>query len=192
MSDVDRQRWDSRYAAGEYSGRTHPTVLLEQWQAELPRGRALDVACGAGRNALYLASLGYSVDAVDISNVALERGAASAAEQGMQVNWINADFDHDTLPEEAYDLVVVSRFLDHRLIPQIQDRLQAGGHVVYEQHVRTTLPDIGGPRSNRFRLRPQELLSLFRDLTVRYYYEGLVADPDGNRMALAQLVARHD
>ena len=189
MSDADRQRWNTRYAAGEYSGRPHPTALLERWQSDLPDGTALDIACGAGRNALYLASCGYAVDAVDISAIALERGAAKAAEVGLDVNWICADFDEDELPDNHYDVICVSRFLDHRLIPQIHDRLSPGGSLVYEQHLRTDDPNVGGPRSARFRLRPQELLSLFGGLNVRFYYEGIVADPDGKPMALAQLVA---
>ena len=129
------------------------------------------------------------VDAVDISSIALERGAASGTARGLDVNWINADFDHDELPAGPYDLIFVSRFLEHRLIPQILDRLGPGGHVVYEQHVRTDVAEVGGPRSSRFRLRPQELLSLFRTLNVRFYYEGIVNDPDGKAMALAQIVA---
>ena len=72
--------------------------------AKLPRGRALDLACGTGRNALHLAAEGYQVDAMDISAVALERGAARAAELGVAVNWINADLDDAVLVPDRYDL----------------------------------------------------------------------------------------
>ena len=189
MSAQDRQRWDARYSAGEYAGRTHPTVLLEQWLPALSTGRALDVACGAGRNAVFLANQGYQVDAVDVSAVGLERAAQTAAAENAQVNWINLDLQNDELPAGPYDLIVVSRFLLHTLVPQILDRVATGGAIVYEQHVRSNETDIGGPRSNRFRLREQELLRLFGELHVDSYYEGLVVDPGGARMALAQLVA---
>ena len=189
MSAQDRQRWDARYGAGEYAGRTHPTVLLEQWLPTLPTGLALDVACGAGRNAVFLASQGYQVDAVDISAVGLERAAQTAAAENAQVNWINLDLQTDELPTGPYNLIIVSRFLLHTLVPQILDRLATGGAIVYEQHVRSKETDIGGPRSNRIRLREQELLRLFGELHVDSYYEGLVVDPGGARMALAQLVA---
>jgi len=56
MSDADRERWNARYAAGEYAARTHPSPLLAAWIDRLPRGRALDVACGLGRNAIHLAA----------------------------------------------------------------------------------------------------------------------------------------
>ena len=79
MSNTDREKWNERYTSGAYAARTHPTQLLADWIDQLPRGRALDVACGAGRNALYLAEHGYAVDAVDISSVALDRARAAAA-----------------------------------------------------------------------------------------------------------------
>ena len=91
MSDAERQRWDQRYRDGSYRARPHATELLQKWQPKLPRGRALDIACGAGRNALYLAALGYEVDAVDIAPYALERARQAAAERGLVVNWIAAD-----------------------------------------------------------------------------------------------------
>jgi tellurite methyltransferase len=190
MSIQDRQRWDERYAGGEYSERTHPSALLERWLPEFAPGRALDVACGAGRNALHLAAAGFTVDGTDISAVALQRAAHSAGTQGVSVNWLNLDLEDTALPQGPYDLVLVSRFLQHSLVPQILDRLAAGGWLLYEQHLRSDLSDIGGPRSNRFRLRPQELLHLFGELNIAYYYEGLVVDPGGARMALAQLVGR--
>ena len=65
MSRAERDKWDARYRDGAYESRTHPTALLEAWAPRLPRGRALDVACGAGRNALYLARLGWEVAGFD-------------------------------------------------------------------------------------------------------------------------------
>ena len=67
MSEADRKRWNERYKAGAYGQRTHPSALLatmvEQWLPVRGGARALDLACGAGRNALYLAEQGYQVDA---------------------------------------------------------------------------------------------------------------------------------
>ena len=73
-----------------YAERTHASALLEQWLARLPRGRALDVACGAGRNALRLAAAGFTVDALDISAAALERAATAAVDAGLTIHWIRA------------------------------------------------------------------------------------------------------
>ncbi len=188
MSDADRDKWERRYAEGSYTPRTHPTPLLEEWLARLPRGRALDMACGAGRNALHLAAAGYQVDAMDISTVALARGAARAAELGVEVNWINVDLDNAELSPDSYDLVVVARYVNRALTNALMASLREGGHLVYEQHFLTER-EVDGPRSQSFRLRPNELLEMFRDLRVLYYREGLMADRDGRTMALAQLVA---
>ncbi|WP_025769277.1 methyltransferase domain-containing protein [Thioalkalivibrio sp. HK1] len=93
MSDADKERWNARYASGEYIARTHPSDLLASWIDRLPRGRALDVACGAGRNAIFLASKGYRVEAMDISSVALERASKRAQAEGLEVRWIEADLE---------------------------------------------------------------------------------------------------
>ena len=197
MSDADKTRWNARYGAGEYAERTHPTVLLSTWLPQLPTGRALDIACGAGRNALFLSSCGFQVDAVDISEVALARAQQSAKAQSLDIDWLALDLDTQPLPGGPYDVVVVSRFLMHHLFPQIMDRLAPEGVLVYEQHLRTDGLEhaakdleIGGPRSARFRLRSQELLHLCGELQVMHYFEGVVQDPGGSHMALAQLVGR--
>lgn len=188
MAGSDRERWDARYAAGEYAGRTHPTRLLVEWLARLPRGRALDVACGAGRNAIFLASQGYRVQGVDISAEALRRAAERAAQEGVEVDWLCADLDEFEPPAAGYELIVIARFLSRDLFPRLIDALAPGGYLVYESHLRSHAEAVGGPRGARFRLRPQELLHLGHELRVLHYFEGLVQDPDGPTMALAQFI----
>ena len=188
MSDTDRERWNARYASGEYAARTHPSALLAEWTDRLPSGRALDVACGLGRNAIHLAAHGYAVDAMDISDVALAGARARAEAAGVTVRWIEADLERPDIARDAYDVIVVARFLDRPLIPRLIDALRSGGHLVYDHHYITPV-DVDGPRSRRFRARPNELLERFRTLRVLSYEEGIVSDPDGRRMALARLVA---
>ena len=188
MSDADRDRWNARYAAGEYAARAYPSPLLAAWLGRLPRGRALDVACGLGRNAIHLAANGYTVDAMDISAVALATARERAEAAGVAVHWIEADLDRPDIARDAYDVIVVARFLDRPLIPRLVDALRPGGHIVYDHHYITPI-DVGGPSSRRFRARPNELLERFRALRVLSFEEGIVDDPDGSRMALARLVA---
>ena len=188
MSDTDRERWNARYESGEYAARTHPSALLAAWIDRLPRGRALDVACGRGRNAIHLAANGYAVDAMDISDIALARARERADAAGVAVNWIEADLERPDIARNAYDVVVIARFLNRPLIPRLIDALRSGGHVVYDHHYITSV-EVDGPKSHRFRARPNELLERFRALRVLFYEEGIVADPDGGRMALARLVA---
>ena len=188
MSDADRERWNARYAAGEYTARTHPSPLLAAWIDRLPRGRALDVACGLGRNAIHLAAHGYAVDAMDISGIALAGARERAEASGVAVHWIETDLDRPDIAQDVYDVVVVARFLYRPLIPRLVDALRPGGHLVYDHHYITPA-DVAGPASRRFRARPNELLERFRRLRVLFYEEGIVDDPDGRRMALARLVA---
>ena len=188
MSDADRERWNAKYAAGEYAERTHPSALLAAWTGRLPRGRALDVACGLGRNAIHLAANGYAVDAIDISGVALARARERAGAAGVEVDWVEMDLERPDIARDAYDVIVVARFLDRPLIPRLIDALRSGGHLVYDHHLITPA-SVGGPKGHRFRARPNELLERFRALRALSYEEGIVADPDGSRMALARLVA---
>ena len=105
----------------------HPSPLLAAWTDRLPRGRALDVACGLGRNAIHLAANGYAVDAMDISGVALAKARERASAAGVEVNWIEADLEQPDIARGAYDVIVVARFLDRPLIPRLIDALRPGG-----------------------------------------------------------------
>jgi SAM-dependent methyltransferase len=191
MSEAEREKWNQRYAAGDCEPPRQPARLLAEWISRLPRGRALDVACGAGRNALFLAGAGYEVDAIDISSVGLERGRALARERNLDVHWICADLDVEperSLPEGAYDLIVWIRYVNPGLIPHVVSRLRPGGHLVCEQHL-VAADEVLGPKSSAFRLRPGELRSSAHGLRVLHDYEGLLLDADGKATAVAQLVA---
>jgi SAM-dependent methyltransferase len=196
VSEADRQKWDKRYREGSYGDRTHPTDLLADWLPRLadgePGGRALDVACGAGRNALFLAEVGYNVTAIDISNIALERAGQTARELGLKIDWILADLELGQaatgLPQGPFDLVVMIRYVNMLLIPVLASRLSDQGYLVCEEHLETD-QEVIGPKNPAYRLKPDELLNAASGLEVQFYQEGMVEDPDGRKAALAQLVA---
>jgi SAM-dependent methyltransferase len=190
VSAAERDKWDARYRDGAYGDRTHPAALLAEWLARLPRGRALDVACGAGRNALFRADHGYAVTALDISSVALDRGRRAAAERGLTIEWLHADLDDDparVLPDGPFDLIVWVRYVHRTLLPHLVARLGSGGVLVCEQHLATEAP-VAGPTSAEVRLAPGELSASAQGLRVIHAYEGLVTDRDGRLVALAQLI----
>ena len=194
MSDEDRKRWEARYGQSP-APPGPPSRFVTDWLAAYPGtpGRALDAACGTGRHALALALHGWRVDAVDVSAAALSQGRRAAAE-GVPggaggIRWIEADLDDWAITAAAYDLVVVSRFLDRRLAPALASALRPGGHLLYEQHFVTECP-AGGPRSARFRVERQELPKLFAGLETVEYREDFEPAPDGPPLALARLVAR--
>lgn len=194
MTNPERDKWDERYGAGAYADRPHPSALLTRWLPELPRGTALDVACGAGRNAVFLAANGYTVTAVDISAAGIERGRQRAAEERLAIDWLCADLDEPgvpALPAVRYDLIVWVRYIQRALLPQLVARLAPGGVLLCEQHLATTAT-VAGPGNPNFRLQRGELRAGATPLRVLHDYEGIVTDPDGRDVMLAQLVAAAD
>lgn len=199
LSQADRIKWNDKYRAGAYAGRDHPTRLLADWAPQAADGRALDVACGAGRNSLFLAARGFAVDAVDISAVGLERAQKAAAAKGYRVRWIEADLEQDAasaLPQGPYDLIVMVRYVNPSLYPLLLERLSSNGMFVCEEHLQSD-EDVIGPKNPAYRLSPNELLRLVAEAAgpadrVLYYREGRVIDPDGRTAALAQLVLRRE
>jgi SAM-dependent methyltransferase len=191
VSNPERDKWDERYRAGAYEERPHPTALLADWLPRLPRGAALDVACGAGRNAVFLAANGYAVTAVDISAVGIERGRRRANEQQLAVDWLCADLDEPgvpALPAARYDLIVWIRYIQRALMPHLISRLAPGGVLLCEQHLATSAA-VAGPSNPSFRLQPGELRASAVGLQALLDHEGQVIDPDGRSVMLAQLVA---
>jgi len=192
MASHDSERWNQRYAEGAYGERTHPAVLLADWIHEAPPGRALDVACGAGRNALFLAERGFEVTGVDISSAALELAAARADQAGLLIGWQQHDLDEPLSVADPYALIVVVRYADAALVTALAEALQPGGVLLVEAHLggEKFTPDVGGPGSERFRLAPGELAAASAGLEVLHSREDQIRDPDGRLMALAQFVGR--
>ena len=190
MDHTAQDRWDERYASGSYTLRDTPSELVTAWLPRLRGGRALDVATGAGRHALAMAAAGFEVEAVDISEVAIQTARARARELDLEVDWQVADLTEVTLPSSRYDLITVLRYRDPQLWPRLRRALAPGGWLIVEHHLRTHLDDAGGPSDDAFRLAPGELLHAFGDLRVVHYDERVEpADRGHGRFVLASLVA---
>jgi len=189
VSELDREKWNRRYREGAYTERVHPCALLEDWIDGIPVGRAIDVACGAGRNALYLADRGFAVDAVDISGEALDRARGIARQMNLAVNWLEHDLDDPPELGSSYQLILVVRYVNLPLIRQLVTHLAPGGFLICEQHL-VTREEVVGPSSAAFRVKHGDLLALAQGLQIRHLEETLVPEPDGQTAALAQLVAR--
>ena len=188
MSQTDRDKWNARYADGGYESRQRPSAFLEQTSHLLPTtGRALDLACGSGRNALFLARRGMAVDAVDISRLALALGLMQAGD--LPITWIELDLDLGFEAPADYDVIVNMRYVDTELVTSLIDSLRPGGLIVIEQHLLTDEPVVG-PKNPAFRIAKGTLAKLAHGLEVERLEEGLVRDPDGRTAALARLVAR--
>ena len=190
MSGADRERWDERYRLGAYVEREHPSAWLVSCLSRAPSGRALDVACGAGRNALYLAERGYAVTGIDVSPVALARAAESAAARRVAVDWRERDLDDGPGVAGPFDLIVLIRYVDLELVEVLCTMLAPGGCLVVEEHLATHRGDVAGPRSPAFRVAPEALGKAARSLNVVEAFEGETTDPDGRAVVVARLLAR--
>ena len=190
MSEEDRSTWNERYRDGFYQNRPHPCRLLAHWCKQFHGGRALDVACGTGRNSRFLASQGYQVTALDVSDVALTKARSTPHPNSSQINYVLRDLDEGLPALGKFDLIIVVRYLKRELFPILDQHLVAGGHLLVEHHIKYDADDrpLAGPESPEYRLDPEELRTLIKNFDVLYEFEGLITDPDGQYAAISQFV----
>lgn len=176
MSD-ERAGWDQRYRDAP-DALPSPAAVLRGYVHLLPsQGRALDLACGRGGNALLLARAGLAVDAWDLSAVAIGQLAAAAARERLAVATQVRDVVAEPPPPACYDAITVGYFLDRRIAPAIVTALQPGGLLFYQTFGPERVGD-RGPRNPAYRLETGELLRLFAQLRVHLYREdGVAGDP---------------
>ena len=176
MATDDQVKWDRQHAAGH--GSDQPSIFLREvlgsdsWP--MPRGRALDIATGKGRNAIFLAERGFEVTAIDISPAALDEAHKRAREKSLSISWQQADLEQIELPEACYDLVLNFNYLQRSLIARLKAALKVDGYVVFETYLIDQRA-IGHPKNPAYLLRHNELLDQFRDFRVLCYREGKFA-----------------
>lgn len=189
MSDDDRARWDARWSGRSEPG--EPSALVTSLEALLPqRGRALDVAGGAGRHALWLARRGLDVSLADVSEVALGIARAAAGREGLPLRTIAVDLESEPLPEGPWDLILCFHYLERRLYADFVRALAPGGVVLVVHPTRSNLLRHERP-SARFLLEDGELLSHFdgsRELEVLRHEEGWLAEGRHEALLLARRI----
>jgi SAM-dependent methyltransferase len=185
--------WDDRFREGAYPTDPDPSPVLERYVDSFPDGRALDIATGTGRNAVFLADRGYRVDAVDQSRTGLEITRENARERGVddRIELLQADIPEYAFPEAAYDVVTVSFYRCVDRLPDIKEALTDGGVLFVQHHLRTTDDLEAGPSTDRYRFAANELLNACLDMTVLYYDAATERRDDGRRAANTQIIARN-
>ncbi|MDJ0738439.1 MAG: methyltransferase domain-containing protein [Gammaproteobacteria bacterium] len=185
--DPLRDKWDRRHA--DASGAAMPLEVLVDNAHLLPAaGDALDLACGLGGSALFLADRGFRVRAWDISPVAVQRLRERAA--GLPLVAEARDVVARPPRAAAFDVVVVGHFLDRGLCAALAAALRPGGLLFYQTFSSERVDD-SGPGDGPYRLQPNELLRLFAGLRVRFYRdEGRAGDLAAGFRNRAQLVAQ--
>lgn len=189
MSEQDRITWDQRYAEDSYQ-KNNPVTLLQDWLPRFPVGKALDVACGPGRNAILMAGAGHQVDAIDISPEGLKQGKQLAESQGLSINWVEHDFDQPYAFDADYDLIVVMWYVNLPLITRLCKCLAPGGYLLCQEHLFTD-QEVIGPRSSSFRVAPGELREAVSGLNVLLYEESIDTIPLGDQVASARAIVKN-
>jgi tellurite methyltransferase len=143
---------------------------------------------GNGRNAIYLAKMGFEVEGVDISLEAVEEALERAQEEGVSIKTRVEDLEKiPYIEEETYDLVICFNYLQRSLMPQIKNWVKFGGMLVYETFIIDQV-QFGKPQNPDYLLRHNELLHTFRDFRVLRYREGIVE----GRRAVASILAQKE
>jgi SAM-dependent methyltransferase len=180
----DQEKWNAKYQQAK--DKPQICAAVERfWPLASPKGRALDLAAGLGVNSIFLAEQGFAVDAVDISNVALDRLTG----RHPQLTPICADLDHYTITPKTYDLILNIHFLNRRLFPLIMEGLKPGGLLIVETFLEGDPQGADEPACRDYLLRPNELLHAFIKLHVLFYEEKKNVPPI-RASHLATLVAR--
>lgn len=166
------ESWNQRYAAGEKLDEPH-APLVEQFAAKLAPGAALDLACGAGRNALYLAERGWRVTAVDGSPIALEhlRKRARAKRLSLDIRLADLERGEFQLPANSCDLLLDILYLQRDLIPAIRAAVRPGGVAIATALLATS----DQPQGTPIRAARGELRALFDGWAVLHYNEDSAA-----------------
>ena len=166
---MDASDWDERYAGSELVWSRGPNQLVAAECADLPPGRAVDLACGEGRNAIWLASRGWHVTAVDFSRVALDKGRWLAGDPtdeptgDRSIDWVCADATQ--WQGEGLDLAVVAYLQvpaeDRRAaVRHVVESLRPGGTLLWVGHDTTNLTEgTGGPQDPRVLMTAEDLLA---------------------------------
>ncbi len=166
-----KDKWNTFYH-GKALDTCKPCNVLHENAFLLPSaGRALDLACGLGANAVFMAKQGLDVSAWDISEVALEQLQAVADLRNLSITTQIIEITcASSMPEECFDIIVVSRFLDRALTNAIIAMLKNGGLLFYQTYTQIKATS-SGPNNPDYLLAPQELLQLFAPLKPVFYRE---------------------
>ena len=169
-AEGDKERWNHKYGTETYLFGRDPIPFLKDHVDLLPQGAALELAMGEGRNGVFLATKGFQVTGVDISEAGFKKAHALAAEKKVTLTTVVADLEQYTIPPDTFDLIICTYYLQRDLFPKIAAALKPGGMVVIEtytvDHLRYR------PTFNKaFLLERNELLRLLPGLRVLRYQE---------------------
>lgn len=186
---MDPRDWNERYRLRERPAEDldlTPAPLVVDTAAGLAPGKALDLACGAGRNAIWLAEHGWEVTAVDAAQEAIEILRSRAKERRLKINTVVANLEHGEFEIESscWDLIAMCYYLQRNLFKEVKRGVKPGGVAISIVHM--TEP---GEEPGPHRLLPGQLEQYFSGWEILHRYEGKPNDLAHHR-AVAEIVAR--
>lgn len=187
MSKEEREAWDERFRLKTHSSRDADPLLIrstDYWNLLPAKGSALDVACGAGRNSVWLAEQGWSVIGCDLSMEGLHRAQTLASERKVSLNLLCADIDRMPPLIPPFDLIICFFYLNRNMFWWLKTALKPGGMIVFKTYTTDQLRFEGGPRNEKHLLWPQESIDAFRGFRI-LYHEETVAD-----QGIAEIIAQ--
>jgi tellurite methyltransferase len=164
----DKKHWNRKYDTEQYVFGKQPIPFLKEHLHLLPKGKLLDIAMGEGRNGVFLATKGFQVTGIDISETGLEKARTLAREQGASIETKVVDLEQYQLQPETYDVILCTYYVQRNLFPQMITALKPGGMVLVETYTMGHLkyrPHF----KPEYLLEGNELLNYFTDLTILRY-----------------------
>jgi tellurite methyltransferase len=185
---LSQSDWDAKYRLAAAEPIAEPASIVRELLPLLPSGPALDIACGTGRHTLLLAARRQHVTAVDWSGPGLDLLETRARAAHVPVHRVNAvgkigkslhggidlvhaDLERLELPENSFDLILSTQYLQRSLFPQMLCALRSDGVLLFETFTRAQLEFVGGPRNPEYLLEAGELRTAFPGLRLIFYRE---------------------
>jgi tellurite methyltransferase len=169
-ADDDRALWDSFYKTKSNAFGKEAVGFLKDHVHEVKKGRAFVPAMGEGRNAIYLAKHGFTVDGNDLSEVAVEHALDEAKAQHVTMKGVVADLTEYRYPENYYDFVMVSLFYMDDLVPKFKKTVKKGGYIMFYEKL-----DIGhataGNSPEDFLVKSQQIKTALKDFDIKIFKE---------------------
>lgn len=163
----DKERWDKKYGTEAYIFGKEPVPFLKQNVHLLPKGRALDIAIGEGRNGVFLATQGFEVVGLDISEKGLAKADQLAKQNGVSIETRVVDLENHQLKKNAYDVILLMYYMQRDLWPQINDALKPGGMAIIETY---NVDHLKHQKFNpKWLLKTNELIDAFKDMKIIRY-----------------------
>jgi len=175
------EAWDRRFDVERYLYGTEPVQFLRENIDRLPKGKALCLASGEGRNPVWLAAQGYDVTAMDASPKGLEKALALASDRGVTIKTEVGDLQRGyDMGESEYDLITDFYYHDVAMIPAVMRALKPGGMFILQNFSLDQLEtNRFGPRNPDYLVKPNELLALFSGYRILHYEDTVVNLDEG-------------